>query len=283
MNEPTLAQWEQAVQETAATFTYPPTPDVTGAVVQRLRWQPALRPARPLASQPRLAWALVLAVLLIGGLMAVPQVRAAVLQVLRVGAVTIFVAESTPTPTALSTAVPATAQPGLAVTLPATAAPAASPTPATLTGSLPNLAGAVTLAEAQAQVGFPLRLPTYPPDLGPPDRVFHQDRLNALVVLLWLEPDRPQEIRLALYLVEGEDFGIKKEVGLVQETTVNGATAIWVEGPHMLQLRDGRLEPWYFIEGNVLIWFDGRVTYRLESGLSLAEAVRIAESLEIAP
>jgi hypothetical protein len=33
------------------------------------------------------------------------------------------------------------------------------------------------------------------------------------------------------------------------------------------------------ITGNVLIWTDGALTYRLESDLPLAEARRIAESL----
>ena len=267
MNEQTFAQWEQYVQETAAALSYPPTPDVAGAAARR--WRPR-RPSFP-DRAPRLAWVVAL-VLLIGGLMAVPQVRAAVLQVLRVGAVTLFITEPAAT---------ATAQPGLAATLPATATQAS--TPASLTGSLHTLAGATTLAEAQAQVDFPIRLPAYPADLGPPDSVYFQDLLNSAVVLLWLEPDRPEEVRLALYLFEGEDFAVKKEVSVVQETTVNDAWAIWVEGQHWLQLRDGRVEPWYFVEGNVLIWFDGQVTYRLESGLALEEAVRIAESLETVP
>lgn len=279
MNESDFTRWEQVVEETAATFTYPPTPDVAGAVRRRLRQQTTTRPARLLTSRPRLVWALVLFLLLAGGLMAVPQVRAAVLQVLRVGAVTIFVTEPMPT------AEPATAQPSMAATSPAetpTTVTVLSPTPASLTDSLRNLAGTTTLAQAQARADFPLRLPAYPPGLGPPDRVYYQELLNSVVVLLWLEPERPQEVRLALYLIEGEDFGIKKEVTMVQETIVNSNPAIWVVGQHLLQLRDGRVEPWYFVEGNVLIWFDGEITYRLESGLSLAETVRIAESL-VAP
>jgi hypothetical protein len=34
------------------------------------------------------------------------------------------------------------------------------------------------------------------------------------------------------------------------------------------------------VEGNVLIWFENGLTYRLESDLSLEETVRVAESLE---
>ena len=56
-------------------------------------------------------------------------------------------------------------------------------------------------------------------------------------------------------------------------------TAVRKQGPHRLQLQSGDFEGRFFVPGNVLIWFDGQMTYRLESGLTLAEATRIAESL----
>jgi hypothetical protein len=34
------------------------------------------------------------------------------------------------------------------------------------------------------------------------------------------------------------------------------------------------------IEGHVLIWTEGEVTYRLETKLTLDEAIKVAESLE---
>jgi hypothetical protein len=34
------------------------------------------------------------------------------------------------------------------------------------------------------------------------------------------------------------------------------------------------------VEGNILIWEQGGITYRLETNLPLEEAVKIAESLE---
>jgi hypothetical protein len=37
------------------------------------------------------------------------------------------------------------------------------------------------------------------------------------------------------------------------------------------------------IEGNVLIWTEGDLTYRIETDLSLEEAIRIAESLQAPP
>jgi hypothetical protein len=69
---------------------------------------------------------------------------------------------------------------------------------------------------------------------------------------------------------------------VVEETTVNGRPALWTEGPYLLQFRrDGHTvtEVQRLVEGHVLIWAEGEITYRLESDLPLEEAVRIAESL----
>jgi hypothetical protein len=46
-----------------------------------------------------------------------------------------------------------------------------------------------------------------------------------------------------------------------------------------LILSNGDTQFMRMIEGQVLIWADGDVTYRLESDLSLEEALKIAESL----
>jgi len=50
-----------------------------------------------------------------------------------------------------------------------------------------------------------------------------------------------------------------------------------------LRMRGGDLEFTRLIEGHVLIWTMGDVTYRLETELSLEEAIKIAESLEPIP
>jgi hypothetical protein len=138
------------------------------------------------------------------------------------------------------------------------------------------------LSEAQALLPFPIRQPTYPADLGQPDKVFVQEMNDGepVVILVWLEPDNLEEVRLSLYQIGNDEFAFKQTTRLVQETTVNGEWAIWVEGPHLLQLVDSGRQPWLFVEGNVLIWAEENQTYRLESGLSMEEAVRIAESME---
>jgi hypothetical protein len=252
VNEQSLEQWQGRLQETAASFPYPATPDVTGAVRRQL----ASRPARPISSRLRLAGAIALILLIIGGLMAVPQVRAAVLRIIRAGAITIFTSEPAPTVAPDPTVPPASGE------------------------FIFELATPITLAEAQDRAKIPLQLPTYPDDLGAPDQVYLQETDSPVaIILVWLEPAQANEVRLSLYHIEVDDFAYK-EAGRIEVARVNGREAFWLEAPHYFRLQNGRYEPWRFVEGGVLIWWTTEgVTYRLESGLPLAEAVRIAESL----
>ncbi len=117
-SQPEEGNWETRVRAASRSFVYPPTPDVTGAVRQRLAVGGARR-----ASGRRLAWTFVAAMLILaglGGMLAVPQVRAALVEMLRIGAVRILLAA--PTPTATPTA------PASTETRP-TATPRGSPTP----------------------------------------------------------------------------------------------------------------------------------------------------------
>jgi hypothetical protein len=258
MNERFFDEWEQRVRETALSFPYPPTPDVSRAVRQRL----TARHPRTTAARRRVAWAVALILLIIGGLLAVPPVRAAVWRIIRAGAITIFVNEPTPTDTP-------------------DAATAVSPTVPSANEFVFDLATPITLAQAQAQARFPLRLPTYPEDLGPPDQVYrHGTDWPVTIILVWLEPEQPDQVRLSLYYIEADNFAYKGAESL-EMTTVNGRDAFWLEAPHYFQLPDGRSPAWQFVAGRVLIWWtDEGVTYRLESGLPLPEARRIAESIE---
>ena len=260
-----LDQLEGRLRTAAANFTYPPTPDVAANVRRRL----ATRKGRPsLFIQRRLGWATLVVVALLAGLLSVPQVRASIIEFLQIGAIRIFLVPPTappvpPTPT--GTPLPTT-----------TPRPTSTPIP-----SLLNLAGETTLEDAQARADFTIRLPTHPADLGPPDRVYLQDLNGDFVVLVWLDPDQPEEVRLSLHMIEGGSFaGTKLEPKVVQETTVGGRPALWTEGPYILQLQNGDLDFRRLIEGHVLIWVEGGVTYRLETGLPLEEAVKIAESLK---
>src|SRR6185503_5551266 len=94
------------LQNIARNFSYPPTPDIASAVAKRLAIKPE---PKPLISPPwRLVWAALVVLFILAGLLAVPQVRAAVVEFLQIGAIRIFLTEPTPTATPL----PATPLPG---------------------------------------------------------------------------------------------------------------------------------------------------------------------------
>ena len=125
-------QWEAKLQNIARNFSYPSTPDIASAVAERLAAKPELK---PLASpQQRLVCAALVALFILAGLLAVPQVRAAVMEFLQIGAIRIFLTEPTPTATSL----PATPLPGSAST--PTPRPSATPLSSVL-----DLAGETTL------------------------------------------------------------------------------------------------------------------------------------------
>ena len=272
VNEQPVDRWEARFRTTASALPYPSTPDVAGAVRRRLAAESA-RPAPRafVARRPRLAWAMAVVVLLVAGLLAVPEVRAGIIQFLQVGAVRIFLVAPSPTPT--STVAPVSAS----TPAPTTATP--RPTPP-LVSSLLDLAGETTLEDARARFGFPITLPAYPSGLGPPDRVFLQNFGGPMVVLVWLDPAQPDRVRLSLHLLTCDVCATKGEPPVIQTTSVNGQPAVWTEGPYMLQLSNGEIDLRRMIEGHVLIWADGPITYRLETELSLDEAVKIAESLK---
>jgi len=263
--EPSISQIETLIVNAANNFPYPPTPDIVGAVKR----QPVTKPSHMTTYSRRLAWATLIVLFILAGLLVVPQVRAAVVEFLQLGTIRIFLTEPTPTATSPPPAASATETPP-------TATPRPSPTPIT---SLLNLAGETTLVEAQARVDFPIRIPAEPSGLGPPDRVFLQDLGGPVVIMVWLEPVQPNQVRLSLHLLGANTFVEKVQPQVIQETTVQGERALWTEGPYLLQLQNGGYDTRRLVEGHVLIWQEGEITYRLESDLSLEEAVRIAESL----
>ncbi len=86
---------------------------------------------------------------------------------------------------------------------------------------------------------------------------------------------------MSLHFIPEGSWGIEKsEPRVIEETEVNGQRAIWAVGPYPLRLSNGDLDFTRLIDGNVLIWADGGVTYRLETNQTLDEAIKIAESLE---
>jgi hypothetical protein len=245
---------------------YPRTPDIAGAVMTRLRGA-----TRPRFISRRLVWSLTVILILFSSLMLIPPARAAIIEFIQIGVVRIFRAEPTPlvppNQEIPSTVVPVTATP--------------VPTSQPLIPILENLAGEMTLDEAQKAVNYPILLPSYPPDVGKPDRIFVQNADGKMTVLVWLDPQHPDQILMSLHFLPAGSWAIKKiEPTHIQETNVNSQRAIWAIGPYPLRLSNGDLDFVRLIDGHVLIWEQGDITYRLETDLSLEEAVKIAESLQ---
>lgn len=250
---------ESRLQALAKEFQYPPTPAVADAVMNRIQVS---------VKHPRfgrqLAWALTLLIVLLAGLMFVPPVRAAVLEFIQIGIVRIF-------PAPVESPIPTTETP-------LTATPA--PTKSSLIPLLEQMGGETTLEDAQQVIGIPIPLPTYPVDLGLPDRVFLQNAGGWMLILVWLDPQQPDHVQMSLHLIEDGSWTIQKsQPTIIEETAVNGSRAIWTEGNYPLILRNGNMQFTRMIDGNVLIWEENKVTYRLETNLELDEAVLIAESL----
>jgi hypothetical protein len=149
---------------------------------------------------------------------------------------------------------------------------------------LSEIAGETSLAEAQRRVAYPLLLPTYPPDLGEPDYVFVQDADGLMTVLAWLDPQQADKALMSLHLIPAGSWQIdKRHPQVIEVTSVNGQRALWTIGPYPLRLYNGELEFRRLIMGHVLVWEAGEITYRLETDLSLEEAVKVAESLQPVP
>lgn len=252
-------RWESQLQETARSFSYPPTPNIAGAVGGRI----ARRRTGP-ASRRRAILALAAVAVLIVGLLLVPPVRAGILEVLRIGAVRINLVDPTATPP--PTVAPTRSQPTI------------TPRPTPLSSIL-DLEGETTLAAAQARVDFPIRLPSYPADLGAPDKVFVQDFGGPVLIFVWLDDQQPDQVRLSMYQFSPGPYAEKTRPQVIKSTTVNGRPAIWGEGEHLLITRSGRDVMRRLVDGHVLVWTEGEITYRLETALSETEAIRVAESL----
>lgn len=219
--------------------------------------RPAIQPARGVRHF-RPLWAALAAMVLLTFLLALPPVRASLRGPLCVGVVCVAI-DGAPRPAA-------------------TTGPHASPTPTPLSSML-DLAGRTTLAQARANAGFPVRLPTYPSDLGEPDYVFLQNLNGAAVVLAWTDREQPRQVRMSLSELSSGIYVYKFTSSPIAVTAVHGQQALWTAGPYLVQVQDGTYEQRHFVTGHALIWSEGGITYRLETSVSLDEAVRIAESL----
>jgi hypothetical protein len=256
--------FETQLRSIASGMEYPPTPDVAGSVAARMR------STRSRIISRTLARSLVVVLVLLASLLFIPPVRAGVLDFIQVGIVRIFRAEP-PTMT------PVTATPKENQATPV-------PTSSSLLPFLDQIAGETTLQDAAQKTGYPILLPSYPAGIGEPDRVFLQDAEGPMTILVWMDPQQPGQVEMSLHFIPKGSWAVNKFAPVaIDDTSVNGAPAVWAEGPYLILLQNGDMKIERLMNGHVLIWENNGVTYRLETSASMEEAVRIAESLKPIP
>ena len=263
MNE---MDFENKLRSIANGMEYPRIPNIAGSVTARLRTA-----TRPRFNSKALVWSLTIILVLCSSLMLIPPARAAILEFIQIGVVRIF---------------PKSVEPNVTAT-PATLAPVTATSSSQASNLIPildQMAGRTTLSEAQNKVEFSILLPAFPADLGQPDYVYVQNADGNMVILVWLDPQQPDKVLMSLHFIPNGSWAIKKvDPQVIEETKVDGNRAIWTTGPYPLIFPNGDIQFERLVSGHVLIWAGLDVTYRLETDLSIEEAVRIAESLEPIP
>lgn len=183
--------------------------------------------------------------------------------------------------------------PGLSPSLSPTVGPTPSPTPDALGASM-NLGDALDPNDPDAldaRADFHVRLPA-DPGLGQPDAVYIDNNKGRQVTALWatraslpatLEPDVGLLLSQFRGVVEEGFFEKATNAGTtVERVQVAGRGGFWLEGdPHLLfwESADGFVDDPRRWVGDVLLWSNGEITYRLETALGRDEAIRIAEGL----
>jgi len=212
----------------ALPIAFPDEPDLAPRVLARLE-----RPARRWWLVPALV-----ALAVAGALFAIPQTRAAILDLFRIGGVEVRRVETQPR---------APVRP-------------------------PLLGRGVSLATAQSTVDFPLLVPRDP---------FTAYVDGKMVNLRWK--------RYVLSQWHGEQLPFaQKQVGPGSQTAgveVRGVPGFWITGArHEIIYRDPATDQIVAksrrLAGNVLIWEDGDVTYRLEGARTVADARAVARNLK---
>jgi hypothetical protein len=269
---------ERTLIEIGRRLDFSPEVDLASAVAARLRAEPTRQP-RPTrrwqgvtepGSRCRLDWrrvavlALTLVTVFATVIEASPRARRAVAAWLGLGGIRIAV---TPSP------------------------PEAPLRP--LGGGL-DLGLRVGIVEARRVVPFSVEFPAV---LGRPDEVyvrFLPHVGNEIFLVYGVRPGLPQTTATGLGLLMSMtraqiDREFVRKISLVsnvQFLRVNGRPGFWIEGTHAVAYVDsmGRVvQDSLRLAGNVLIWQDRGITLRMESALSLADALRLAESMPSLP
>jgi hypothetical protein len=243
-----VSELERALLALGRDLDVPEAPDVVPAVLGQIG-RSTRRPARRFGRR-ELAIAFAVALLAaLAAVLAVPDARSALLRVLHLGGERIELVDELPP-----------AESGLNET---------------------TLGEPVTLEEARRRAGFQLR------ELDePPDRVY----LLGTRPSVWFVYGPPGDVRLLVSqtprLVVDRDLIAKKAAGPgtpIDETDVDRSPAFFLSGePHVVLFFDENgdvISDSQRLAGNVLLWQDDNIAFRLEGDFSMDEAVELGESL----
>ena len=176
----------------------------------------------------------------------------------------------------------------------APASPAAGSPGATVLGGSLRLGEALDPADPAAldeRAGFDVRMPAAA-GIGTPDAAWIDARKGGQITLLWapseaLPATDERDIGLLVSQFRGvmEDGSFRKLIDagtVVAPVRVGDSRGYWLSGDEHFLFWEG---PDGFVDdarrwvGDVLIWADGPITYRLETSLGREEAIRIAETM----
>ena len=170
-----------------------------------------------------------------------------------------------------------------------TPAPPTPPPTRTLGDGL-DLGARTTLPAAEDHIGARILLPAA---LGPPDAVYVRD-LSLTGVQVYLvygaRAGLPRTGATGVGLLLGEFTGDISTEGMTKFTNgarlefvrVGGARGYWIEQGHVVGYVDSKgnvLGDTIRLAGNVLLWEHGKLTLRIESALSKAQAVALAGTI----
>ena len=241
-----MPELELALRDLGTAVDWPPEPELAHRILDGIGREPA-----PRRRSPRRALVIALAALAvaIGAVFAVPQTRAAILELFHLRGVTIERVPELP---------PVPVQAGLG----------------TFFGEQ------VGLDEARRRAGFDVVVPGR---LGEPDAVYFQKSPPGGMVS-FLYGSREHPTALVTQFAGTVDETIFKKVApgtSVRPVMVDGRPGYWIQGAHYFAYvdRQGEMRTEQVrLAGNTLLWERGPLTLRLEADVSEAEAVRIARS-----
>ncbi len=236
------SELERTLRELGRELSFPTTPDLAALVGERLR-------RRRQWSRP-LGLALAVLAVALAGILLVPAARTSLLELLRLRGATIQRVDRLP--------------------------------PVKPPGRL-ALGVRVSLAEAERRAGFPV---LHPRAYGDPDAVFLSEAVPGGLVSLLYGTEREVRLLLSEFRGSAAPALVDKRLGpgaAAVRVSVGGDPGFWIEGePHAVLFRDATnevREDLFRLSARTLLWQRGPLLLRLESRLSRAEAIRVAESL----